>query len=270
MRPKRNLEAISKVIAADLRGDPMNLKKPLYIEQNTFDIALDTPIFRIAIINDLLGDIEDNRLTHTRIGPMIWGDPAENPLLEKRFTDEMTGGELSLEPLIEDLFGVCWSLSPSATPEMWSYFSYGGESIRIQSTPRKLLDGVMDLRNPYFMLQHFIGKIEYVTEAEFDTFYEDKNFTKYLDSLGQSIALSILKLPDDAAAEEEVRLVYRLERDQEWFRKNVKIKGDGHVAVPFCWDSVIDGIVTNCTSSTRDLLEAKLHDFGIYTALVPR
>ncbi|EIC28469.1 hypothetical protein [Methylomicrobium album] len=270
MRPERNLEAISKVMAADLRGDSMSLRKPLYIEQNAFDIALDTPIFRIAVIDDLLDDIENKCLTHTRIGPMIWGDPAENPLLEKRFPEEVTGCELSLEPLIEDLFGVCWSLFPSATPEMWSYYSYGRESIRIQSTPKKLLEGVMDLRNPYFMLQHFIGKIEYVTEAEFDTFYEDQDFTKYLDSLGQRIVLSVLKLPDDASAEEEVRLVYRLERNQEWVKNNVKIKGDGHIAVPFCWDNVIDGIVTNCTSSTRDLLEAKLHDFGIDTALGPR
>ena len=268
MKLKRDSEANSKIIEADLRGDSIDQMKQLYIEQNTFGIDLDTPIFRIVEIANLLSDISNKRLTHTRIGPMIWGDPAENPLLSQTFTDEVTGSSFTLESLVGDMFGVCWSLLPNATSEMWGYFSYYGKSVRIQSTPRQLLEGAMDLLNPHFMLQHFVGKIEYVSESEFDAFFEDEDFTKYLDSLGQGLALSVLKLPNDASPEQEVRLVYQIDRNQKWTQKNTKINGH-FVTIPFCWDNVINNIVAGpmYKASMCASLETELRQLGICNTL---
>lgn len=172
----------SNIIEADARKEPPELMKQLYLKQNIFNIELDTPIFRIVQTTRIIEDIQSNRLSHTNIGPDIWGDPAENPLLDKVFKDVASGEKIYLDSLVADLYGVSWSLAPVPTREAWSYFSYSSDSVRIQTTPRKLLEAAMELKNPYYMLQHFIGKVEYIEEKVFDSFFDDNNFSKYLDS----------------------------------------------------------------------------------------
>lgn len=269
MQPRRNPEAIAKVMAADARGESSAQMKPLYIEQNTFDIALDAPIYRIAQTRHLLDDIKSGRLTHTCVGPMIWGDPAENPLLAHTYVDPATGCELSLHTLATDLFGVCWSLSPTATPQMWSYFSYGQDAVRIQSTPRKLLDAVMDLRNPFFMLQHFVGRMKYEPEDAFDTYFKDQDFLKHLDSLGQGLALSTMRLPDGPSQEQEIRLVFQVNRELTWSTEHVEFRPD-FASPPFRWNNVIERVVVGpqrapaaCTP-----LATELDDLGVTCAVV--
>ena len=38
------------------------------------------------------------------------------------------------------------------------------------------LDAVMDVDNPFFALQHFIGKVTYVDSGEFDRFFSDPDY----------------------------------------------------------------------------------------------
>jgi hypothetical protein len=57
-----------------------------------------------------------------------------------------------------DLYASCSSPQPTATKEMWAYFSYGNSSVRIETTPRKLLDAVMDVDNNFISLQHFMAR----------------------------------------------------------------------------------------------------------------
>jgi hypothetical protein len=264
MFPRKNLAAIGKVQAADLRQESVEVKKELYIEQNTFDVGLDTPIFRIVPISYLLSDIESARLTHTRVGEIVWGDPAENPLAAQSFRDGTTGEEITLSSLSNEMFAVCWSLAPVASPEAWSYFSYGMDSARIRSTPRKLLRAAMDARNKYFMLQHFVGRIEYLTTEAVDAYFADPDWPKHLDSLGQGLVLSTCKLPSDGSSEEEVRLIYSMNVCDDWARNHVEIQ-QHHVRIPFDWSQVIESLTVGRHVSNENYhkLTERLPGLGI-------
>lgn len=260
---KLNNDAVAKVMASDLRGDPMNVRKPLYIEQNIFGVHPDTPIIRVVKLRHLLNDIKSGTLYHSKIGQESWGDPSENPLSTRTFVDDVTGGTLSISA--DDLYGVCWSLEPAPTKYMWDYFSYGEKSVVcIQSTPRKLLQGAMNLNNPFFMLQHYIGKVQYLTEDLYEEYFSDPDWSKHLDSLGQGLVLSTMRLLDDLDVEKEVRLIFRFARDEPWVRSNVEV-GQLSMSIPFDWPGVLDAVVAgpNLKAESCADIQSKLHELGI-------
>jgi hypothetical protein len=241
MYETKNETARAKLMAADNQGWTRAQRKPIVVEGNIFDIDPDTPIYRIVETHLLINDISKGRLSHSAIGEDSWGDPAENPLKTQRFVDPVTGAPLHLYSIANDLYGSCWSLHPTATQEMWTYFSYGKPSVRIETTPRKLLDAVMDVDNDFISLQHFIGKMTYVDSGEFDRFFSDPDYQKHLDPNGQRLALSAMRLPDDVQAEQEVRLVYMADRGQPW-TQNVHFS-NRFAYVPCQWAGLIQGMV---------------------------
>lgn len=262
---KKNDEVLKKIRMAGFRGASVLEKKPLYVEQNAFDVDLDMPIYRIAPIEYVLADIEARKLTHTRIGEYVWGDPSENPLAQQVYVDEVTGEGISLKSLVDNMFAVCWSTQPNASQEMWTYFSYGKPSVRLQSTPRKLLSAAMDDGNPYFMLQHFIGRVEYRPLEEVESYFSTRHYTDHLDSLGQGLALSVMMMPDDAEKEEEVRLVYApTSTADEWTRLNVECIGD-FVRIPFDWRNVLEHVILGASlqPGDRSSIEFQLRKLGV-------
>lgn len=165
--------------------------------------------------------------------------------------------------MANDLYGSCWSLHPITTQEMWTYFSYGNPSVRIETTPRKLLDAVMDVDNNFISLQHFIRKMTYVDSGEFDRFFSDPDYQKHLHPNGQRMALSAMRLPDDLQAEQEVRLVYMADRGQPW-TQNVHFSSR-FAYVPCQWAGLIQGVVVGSHVDPTDVtaLTAKLQSLGV-------
>lgn len=263
MYETKNETVRDKLVVADIQGWTRAQMKPIVVEANIFDIDPDTPIFRIVDTHLLLDDIAKCRLSHSAIGEDSWGDPAENPLKTQQFVDQVTGVPLYLDSLVNDLYGSCWSLHPTATQEMWTYFSYGNLSVRIETTPRKLLDAVMDVDNNLISLQHFIGKMTYVDSGEFDRFFSDPDYQKHLDPNGQRLALSVLRLPDGPQAEQEVRLVYMADRNQPW-TKNVHFS-NRFAFVPCQWAGLIQSVVVGSHIDPADVpsLTAKLQSLRI-------
>ena len=127
----------------------------------------------------------------------------------------------------------------------------------------------MDLRNPYYMLQHFVGMMNYESEDAFDAYFKDQDFLKHLDSLGQGLALSTMKLPDELSKEQEVRLVFQVNREQEWSAKYVEFRPD-FVAPPFCWANVIDRVVVGgrVAPTAFAVLTAELQGLGVTCPVV--
>jgi hypothetical protein len=252
-----------KLMAADLQGWTQAQMKPLVVEGNIFDIDPDTPIYRIVETHLLIDDIGKGRLSHSAIGEDSWGDPAENPLKTQPFVDPDTGAPLYLTSLANDLYGSCWSLKPVATQEKWTYFSYGKPSVRIETTPRKLLDAVMDVDNKFIGLQHFIGKMTYVALGEFERFFSDPDYQKHLDPNGQRLALSAMRLPDGPEAEQEVRLVYIADRSHAWTQKVHFISRFAYV--PCQWSGLIRGVVVGSHVDPTDIpaLTATLRALGV-------
>lgn len=264
MFPIRNLDAVAAVQRADALGQTMVQMKPLYVEQNAYDVELDAPIYRILPLDYWLEDIEASQLTHTRISADNWGDASENPLLNRKYRDEQTGGTFTLNGVVKDMFGSCWSRTARDIRETWSTFSHGKPSVRVQSTPRKLLTAAMHSNNPYYSLHHAIGKVEYLSRAALDAYSQDPNFENHLDSLGQGIALSLMRLHTEMEPEDEVRLLCNYMDSEPWVANNMRLTGE-FLRVPFDWNGTVDSVLVGPRVETGGLhrIVHRLQRFGI-------
>lgn len=262
MAPRFNEDIVQKIAQADSRGASLDEMKELYVQRNVFGIDLDTPVYRIIELQYFREDLEEQCLTYTRIDKSNWGDSSENPLLERAFRDDVTGGPLTLG-VVDAIYGSCWSATALDTPSEWAIFSRRNPSVRVQSTPRRLLNAAMSKDNQFYMLHHFIGKMEYAPDAEIEAYFSDQNWGKHLDSLGQGIAASFLRLSDNLADENEVRLLYDHSND-EWPKANVRLL-DRFAKVPFDWLSAVDGVVVGpfVPDGGEAIVRHELQSFGI-------
>lgn len=242
MVARQNKAAVDAVICATLHGQSAAEKKHLYVLRNALnEVALDDPIYRVVPIEYLVNDVRQGMLTHVRIDSKTWGDIYENPLLRQRYFDDVTNSEYGLEGVLEDTFGVCWTADSEASRKCWEDFSHGLPAVRIQTTPRKLLSAVMSVQNPYFMLHHFIGKVCYSSKSQIDAWVANPDVGVHLDTLGQSLALSVMRLRMHHVDEQEVRLVYsHSPAGNEWVEKEVEIEDD-LCRLPFNWVGIVDG-----------------------------
>jgi hypothetical protein len=261
---RKNEDAIAAVIAADARGVLKSQIKPLYVERSIFDVDPDTPVYRIVPTEYLLKDMRNRQLTHTRISPSIWGDKAENPLLNRHYPDAVAGCTFTLNGVVENMFGSCWSLTALDGFYDWPMFSYGKPSVRVESTPRRLLSAAMNDANPYYELQHAIGKVHYSTTEELDRKFSSSSPDQYFDGLGHGIYLSLMSLADNVKNETEVRLVCDFMFQQTWIQQNMRLELD-FLKVPFDWTDVIRSVVIgpSVPETDRDPLEQELRGLGI-------
>lgn len=264
MNEHDNSEAIGEVISADVRGESKSAMKPLYVRRNTFDVELDQPIYRITPLDYLMQDLQQGWFTHSRVSPKVWGDANENPLLSRIFRDQVSGGPLRLTPLVEHMFGSCWSLAPLDGRYDWAMFCRGKPGVRIESTPRRLLSAAMDDANPYYELRHAIGKVSYLTVDQLVATFGREEPWEFLDSLGHGILLSLMRLGDGVKGEEEVRLVCDFVSSDSWMQQNMIVEGE-LLRVPFEWADVIRTAVIgpNVPPDKRDAVRADIRKFGI-------
>ncbi|QZQ51151.1 hypothetical protein K6L24_05000 [Erwinia persicina] len=229
--------------------------KPLYVERSIFDIDPDTPIFKIMRMRHFIADVQANCLTHMFPDQNIWVDPYENLLMKIQFTDSMTQQPIYLSGMMGNLYATCWTLNDENQND-WLVFSGGEPAIRIESTPRKLLQALMNINDKYFMLHHYIGKVRYESEAEVMKYFHDPNYNKHLDALGQATALALMLLRDAVADENEVRLVYEYNEDatnNPWVKNNVKCTPQNLCHVPIDWSAVLDSVSISMSSTPADL-----------------
>lgn len=234
-----NDDVSGAIIRAHGKGD-IHLLRDLYIQRNALGADLDAPVYRIMEWDHFLGDLRQNCLTYMRIDKIGWQDSSENPLLNRKFYDPVSGEYLTLNGVVEGVYGSCWSSTASDGKE-WAVFSRNNPCLRVQSTPRKLLDAAMCRRNRYYMLRHFIGRMQYADATEIEAYFSDPNWEKHLDGLGQGLAASFLCLSEDLEDEDEVRLLYSHSADL-WSRRHVRIHTT-FASVPFDWQLAIDGVV---------------------------
>lgn len=263
MVPRFNKDIIGKIVQADCRGASQEEMRDLYIQQNVFDVDLDAPVYRIMELQYFRKDLSEKCLTYTKIDKSNWGDSSENPLLDRMFKDIATGAPLTLNGVVATVYGSCWSATALDSLPDWAIFSRRNPSVRVQSTPRKLLDAAMSRDNKFYMLQHVIGKMQYATDAEIKAHFSDMNWEKHLDSLGQGIAASFLRLDENLANEDEVRLLYD-HSNEAWTGTNVRVV-DRFAKAPFDWFTAVDGVVVGPFVSDRGeaIIRSELQGFAI-------
>lgn len=262
MVPRFNTDIVGKIVQADCRGASQEEMRDLYIQRNIFEVDPDAPVYRIMELQYFREDLSEKCLTYTKIDKSNWGDTSENPLLDREFKDDVTGGTLTLE-VVATIYGSCWSATAHDSLSDWAIFSRRNPSVRVQSTPRKLLDAAMSRDNKFYMLQHVIGQMQYATDAEIETYFSDANWGKHLDSLGQGIAASFLRLNDNLANEDEVRLLYD-HSNEAWPRTNVRLV-DRFAKAPFDWRAAVDGVVVGpfVPDGGEAIIRSELQGIGI-------
>ncbi|MFB1056745.1 hypothetical protein [Vibrio diabolicus] len=262
---KKNLDIVQKIREADFQGQSKQQMKPLYIEQNAFDVDLDTPIYRVMELQHLYADVSNNVLTHVKACKETWGDDYENPLLQVEYTEEVTGEKLTLAGIVDDFYGLSWTYDDVERSSNWQAFSYGREAVRIKSTPRKLLNALMSLDDNFFMLHHYIGKVNYYDADDLVQYFKQTHYEHHLDSLGQGAVLSLMALRNCFESEQEVRLLYSYDpSSNDWVAQNVaKPQGLPLCRVPINWAQILDevvlapGLEDSTLSSIRQFLSTR-------------
>lgn len=258
-----NADIVGAIIQADCRGASVEEMRNLYIERNAFEVELHAPVYRIMELQYFREDLSEKRLTYTKIDKSNWGDSSENPLLDRKFKDVVTGAPLTLNSVVASVYGSCWSATALDSPYDWAMFSRGNPSVRVQSTPMKLLDAAMSRDNKFYMLQHAIGRMHYAKDVEIEAYFADPDWQKHLDSLGQGVAASFLRLSESLSSEDEVRLIYD-HSNEAWPKAHVRFV-DRFAKVPFDWSAVVDSLVVGplVPDGGEAMIRSELQGFGI-------
>ena len=146
---------------------------------NIDESDLDKPIYRIVDYDFVFEMVQKN--TNTLISPKLWNDPFENVLKHVRFKEKNhPRSNLHHDHLT---YSQCWSFS-SENDLLWKVYSPSSNSVRLKSTPRKLLGLTQEsetivsiIDNPsvietdqsidlivYETINIFIGKVQYLTQ----------------------------------------------------------------------------------------------------------
>lgn len=274
MIPQSNFRATESIREADMRGEPIATLQNLYIEQNCFDLDPDSKIHRIMEVQYFLEDVQSARLTHPRAGGATWGDSNENPLLKKTFNGN-AGEKLGavFKGIANDIYAQCWTVDDNESADAWAKFSRGNESVRVSSTPRKILSRLMNTNNPFYGLSHFFGRILYTGQGS-DQWLAGAEIKDLLDTLGQALVLSTHVLPDLYRQEKEARLIY--------FEHSSYIESSDHVLaeensgislrrIAFDWREAIDELILgpSVTPKTKAKIEKLFADKKIRCPIRP-
>lgn len=162
---------------------------------------LDKPIYRILDYEFVYEMLQTN--TNTLISPKLWSDPFENLLKYVRYNDHRS--PLSLMHLDNLTYSQCWSFS-CENDLLWRVYSPNCNSVRIKTTPRKLLELTEKSKtinyiknNPNIIdkdpnsntilleeIELFIGKVQYLTKKEIQEFIEkirNPNLFEFISTL---------------------------------------------------------------------------------------
>ena len=105
--------------------------------------------------------------------------------------------------------------------------------------------------------------MRYAPDTEIEEYFSDPNWEKHVDSLGQGVAASFLRLNNDLSSEDEVRLLYD-HSSETWPQTNVQIV-NRFAKVPFDWLVVVDGVVVGpfVPDGGAATIQSELQGFGI-------
>ena len=211
--------------------EPKQLK-PLYIECNTIDIELETPIYRIISYERLKETLKTQSLSMSK--PKTWPDPYETFLMNNKARTK-DGAIVSFEEIRDRIYCQCWSLREECEG-LWKTHAKNAKDeykyVKIKSNANKLMEYLYDTNNIFHYLSYFIGRVKYFEEDFFEDLIKD-GVGQYFNSIMSSYMAIIHSLLIKRKAfeyEDEVRLIF-----------NVSEKEDvDHSAVINNWDLTSD------------------------------
>lgn len=204
-----------------LRTSKESLKDE-YIDANSINVDLDVPLYRIIPIDRLWGLLKEKKLG--MVHPLRWDDPYELFLI-RSFGLTSHGQEVGFEPIINSLYGLCFTLKPECDG-LWRNFSacscnqcsfcdwfhnHGKQpvTVKIKTTGRKLMNFFYDINNPFHTISYWIGKVEYLNVAQISKII-NQGINFIMDNTGVDLINTLLVKREPFIYEQEVRLLYNM------------------------------------------------------------
>lgn len=178
--------------------------KPQFMDINSIDLDANDVIYRIFDVDKFMLTMRNKNLCLVR--PYMWDDPFENFLLSS--VGQLEDGTLvGFDSIRDRFYGQCWTLKKECDGLWRNYKGKASAAIKVKTTVGKLMEHFYDLQNKFHQLSYFIGKVEYVNDAEIENYFKSEvdimNFQH-----GVEFAQSLLIKRNSFAYEEEVRLIF--------------------------------------------------------------
>lgn len=193
-------------------------------------------IYRILPLHRLIDGIRRGVSTVTRI--TSWEDTWEAALFRSNWTTLVDGDVTPVDTkrVMKRLYAQCW-FGVEESDAMWRMYSCDKKSVKIRSTPRKLLRGFWDNYADDAPEQRF--RIEPVEYLNGDALLAKLEEIDLLSFEGQGDSLFLKR--EEFACEREIRLIYRRFTDND-DNENIDLIED-YLPLLFQWNDAIDQIV---------------------------
>lgn len=159
---------------------------------NILDSELDKPIYRILDYDIFVQLLKTGKNSLVRTS--LWNDPFENLL--------SISSDQSRNYNFYYTYAQCWSFSEE-NDLLWRTYSPNKESIKLKSTPRKLIESLLnspkikkienhpeklwDIPEQTEEITCFMGKVEYLTKNEISNIFKNNYSRKSIESYLQSL-----------------------------------------------------------------------------------
>ena len=217
-------------------------------------------MYRIFQSQYFLEDAQNSQISLVNIHPLVFGDPYENPLLNKRFKDE-NGDWLTLNGIVEHYYGLSWTEEEKDEKWRWEAFTHRKLGVRVRVSLLKLMDKITNLEDDFFMLHYFVGKVSYHDVSELDDWVTNSHYTNFLDSQGHLSSFSLTKLRNDFDDEKEVRILYSyMPNDNDFVRNRIVLFGAFPNIIckhPFEWREVVQEVLLDSRMSDKEFEDYK-------------
>ena len=188
---------------------PNEIEQAEYVRLNCFDgLALDMPIYRFLKYDDFINyNLIPSKLSMSK--PKLWPDPYD-ALLYKCTAKMIDAPDVSMEGLLDKVFAMCWTKTPESEL-LWKGYSYGNiKSIRLKSTPRKILKYLFNFNTEGFYNSYFASKVVYLNREKYVEEVKNHQFSTYGmgGSLHDLLIASLFVKTDEHQDENEIRFVF--------------------------------------------------------------
>ena len=188
------------------------------IDNNTINLDLDKPLYRIMSFERLLQILDEKKLF--MVHPTCWDDPYEVFLMRKPGLGEF--GNIGFDSILSTLYGLCFSLKEECDGLWRNYSSNSCKTcskfdwekrtkkplitVKVKTTRRKLMNAFYNIENNFHPLNYWIGKVDYSTNRISD--FVRGGIKNVIDNTGCNLVESLLLKREAFKYEEEVRLIY--------------------------------------------------------------
>jgi len=187
---------------------PNEEEKVKYIKANCFnELDLDSPIYRFLKYEDFITyNLSKSKLSMAN--PKIWPDPYDALLFSSTVkVDNKSYADMKI--LMDQVYVLCWT--DKAESELWWSHSSrcDNRSVRLKSTPRKILKYLFDFEDAGFYNKYFAGKIVYINREDYITATKNLKLKNFFGTeLHMFLIKSLFIKTEEHSDESEVRFVF--------------------------------------------------------------